>query len=84
MTTRDVSIAGLRVDQFADGNPATDAQFDWTSVVDRRSEVAIAEFVTTSVVDVVGGDGCAVFINQPGTDRLQVRAALGFATDEDP
>ncbi|HYP60367.1 MAG TPA: GAF domain-containing protein [Thermomicrobiales bacterium] len=46
------------------------------------SEVAIAEFVTTSVVDVVGGDGCAVFINQPGTDRLQVRAALGFATEK--
>jgi two-component sensor histidine kinase len=46
------------------------------------SEVAIAEFVTTSVVDVVGGDGCAVFINQPGTDRLQVRAALGFASDK--
>ena len=45
------------------------------------SEVAIAEFVTTSVVDIVGGDGCAVFINQPGTDRLQVRAALGFATE---
>ncbi|HEX3303507.1 MAG TPA: GAF domain-containing protein [Thermomicrobiales bacterium] len=46
------------------------------------SEVAIAEFVTTSVVDVVGGDGCAVFINQPGTDRLQIRAALGFATEK--
>jgi two-component system, sensor histidine kinase PdtaS len=46
------------------------------------SEVAIAEFVTTSVVDVVGGDGCAVFISQPGTDRLQVRAALGFATEK--
>jgi len=46
------------------------------------SEVAIAEFVTTSVVDIVGGDGCAVFINQPGTDRLQVRAALGFATEK--
>jgi two-component sensor histidine kinase len=46
------------------------------------SEVAIAEFVTTSVVDVVGGDGCAVFISQPGADRLQVRAALGFATDK--
>ena len=29
------------------------------------SEVAIAEFVTTSVVDVVGGDGCAVFVDQP-------------------
>jgi two-component sensor histidine kinase len=44
------------------------------------SEVAIAEFVTSSVVEVVGGDGCAVFINQPGTDRLKVRAALGFKT----
>lgn len=45
------------------------------------SETAIAEFVTSSVVDVVGGDACAVFLCQPGTDRLQVRAALGFSPD---
>lgn len=42
------------------------------------SERAIAEFVTSSVVDVIGGDGCAVFLLQPGTDRLQIGAALGF------
>jgi two-component sensor histidine kinase/putative methionine-R-sulfoxide reductase with GAF domain len=45
------------------------------------SERAMAEFVTTSVVDVVGGDGCAVFFYQPETERLQVRAALGFNSD---
>jgi two-component sensor histidine kinase/putative methionine-R-sulfoxide reductase with GAF domain len=42
------------------------------------SERAIAEFVTSSVMEVVGGDGCAVFFYQPETDRLQLRAAHGF------
>jgi two-component sensor histidine kinase/putative methionine-R-sulfoxide reductase with GAF domain len=45
------------------------------------SERAMAEFVTSSVVDVVGGDGCALFFYQPETRRLQVRAALGFDSE---
>ena len=46
------------------------------------SETAIAEFVTTSVVDIVGGDACAVLFCQPGTKRLQVRAATGFESEQ--
>jgi two-component sensor histidine kinase len=30
------------------------------------------------VVDVIGGEGCVVFFRQPGTDRLQIGASLGF------
>ena len=45
------------------------------------SERAVAEFVTTSVVDVVGGDGCAVFFYQPESERLHGRASVGFSSD---
>ncbi|HRA48688.1 MAG TPA: GAF domain-containing protein, partial [Thermomicrobiales bacterium] len=47
------------------------------------SEKAIADFVTTSVVDLVGGDGGGVFLLNPETNMFQLRASLGF-TIADP
>jgi two-component sensor histidine kinase/putative methionine-R-sulfoxide reductase with GAF domain len=46
------------------------------------SEQAIAEFVTTSVVDLVGGDGGGVFLFHPETQVLQLRASVGFTIDD--
>jgi two-component sensor histidine kinase/putative methionine-R-sulfoxide reductase with GAF domain len=46
------------------------------------SESAIAEFATTSVVDVVGGDACALFLYHPDDGRLHLKAALGFRLKE--
>ena len=43
-----------------------------------QSVDAIAEFVTSAVVDVIGGDGCAVFLYDQGLDTVQLAAALGF------
>jgi two-component sensor histidine kinase/putative methionine-R-sulfoxide reductase with GAF domain len=42
------------------------------------SEQAIADFVTTSVVDLVGGDGSAVFLYEPEENLLRLKATLGF------
>jgi two-component system, sensor histidine kinase PdtaS len=39
---------------------------------------AIAEFVTSAVADVIGGDGCAVFLYDEGPDIVKLTAALGF------
>ena len=47
------------------------------------SAKAIADFVTTSVVDLVGGDGGGVFLLNPETNMFQLRASLGF-TIADP
>lgn len=46
------------------------------------SEQAIAEFVTSSVVDLVGGDGGGVMVFHPETQVLQIRASLGFTIGE--
>ena len=39
---------------------------------------AIAEFVTSAVSDVIGGDGCAVFLYDPTLDIVKLTAQLGF------
>src|SRR5688500_8428307 len=39
---------------------------------------AIAEFVTSAVSDVIGGDGCAVFLYDPAMDTVKLTAHLGF------
>ncbi len=45
------------------------------------SEKAIAEFATASVVDIVGGDACALFLYSTDDQRLHLKSALGFTYD---
>lgn len=45
------------------------------------SEKAIAEFATASVVDIVGGDGCALFLFSDDDNQLHLKSVLGFSVD---
>ena len=45
------------------------------------SEVAIADFVTASVVDLVGGDGSSVFFVHPESQMLELKATHGFGVE---
>ncbi|MDQ2682449.1 MAG: GAF domain-containing protein, partial [Chloroflexota bacterium] len=45
------------------------------------SDRAIADFVTASVMEIVGGDGCALFLYNRDDDLLHLRSAPGFDFD---
>lgn len=45
------------------------------------SEKAIAEFATAAVIDIVGGDACALFLYGPEDNQLHLKSALGFTYD---